>query len=426
MKYNMRFGISKELITPDYPTHMIGYAEYYRKYYQSVHDDLFVRCFLLDDGNKTALMISFDLLFHDFEFTEKVREYAAEKYGLDRSAVILSYTHTHYGPAVKGYSSELADDNYEDFLFERTKHCINKVFLNTFEGTLSFGVLFADESINRRKPVNGEYIMAPNLEGAKDTDLTVFVARDNNEKIRAIAVSYACHPNIRRDVMELSGEYPGRLCQLLEAKYYGAQAIFFQGFGADTRARITADYTQFAPRTSDDIDDMANSLAEKIERAIVRKGALKEISLSLKTSVFTVKCPLEPFPKEYFENDAINNPYHAIRVCARFVADNYHRLPSECTVHGGVWEFCSDVILIYLGGEICYSTKQVLMREFPDKQIILIGYADSTAYIPSDKIIAEGGYEHEGSVIEYRLKGKFKPGVDKLMINAVKECLNII
>ena len=40
----MRFGIAKEIITPDKPMCMIGYAEYYKKHYQAIHDDLYVRC----------------------------------------------------------------------------------------------------------------------------------------------------------------------------------------------------------------------------------------------------------------------------------------------------------------------------------------------------------------------------------------------
>ena len=52
-----------------------------------------------------------------------------------------------------------------------------------------------------------------------------------------------------------------------------------------------------------------------------------------------------------------------------------------------------------------------------------MGYTDSTAYVPSDKIISEGGYEHEGSIVEYRLKGAFAPGIDKLVVDAIKAAM---
>ncbi|MBO4392958.1 MAG: hypothetical protein J5800_01330, partial [Spirochaetales bacterium] len=70
---SMRFGVAKEMITPDFPMYMIGYAEYYKKSYHSVHDDLYVRCLLLDDGKRKAIMLAYDLLFHDHSLAQKVR-----------------------------------------------------------------------------------------------------------------------------------------------------------------------------------------------------------------------------------------------------------------------------------------------------------------------------------------------------------------
>lgn len=417
----MRFGVAKEIITPDKPMCMIGYAEYYEKHYQAIHDDLFVRCMLLDDGEKKALILAYDLLFHDLSLTEAVRSYAQEAFDVDPASVILSYTHTHYSVAVKGYASELAEEDYESFLLEQSKRCIRKAFINSFDGSLSYGVVRADENINRRKLVDGEYIMAPNLEGEADKELSVLLVRDAKDNVRIVVTNYSCHPNILRDVMELSGEYPGRICQLLEAEYYGAQAIFLQGCGADSRGRVTAELDHFVGRTPGDVDDMARSMVSKIIRADRRKDVFLPQSMKLGTASFAIPCPLNIMPKSYYEEDLRTNPFEALRACARYVIDNYDSLPEECMLHGGVWQLNEDILLIYLGGEICYPTKQMLKKAFPDKKLIFLGYTDSTAYVPSDKIISEGGYEHEGSIVEYRLKGTFAPGIDKLVVDAVRE-----
>jgi hypothetical protein len=68
-----------------------------------------------------------------------------------------------------------------------------------------------------------------------------------------------------------------------------------------------------------------------------------------------------------------------------------------------------------MGGEPCYEVKRKLERLFPGVTLLFWGYADATAYIPDDQIIVEGGYEAEGSVVEYGLKGPFRPGIDKRM-----------
>lgn len=419
----MRFGVAKEIITPDHPMCMIGYAEYYEKHYQAVHDDLYVRCMVLDAGNTNAVILAYDLLFHDLTLTDEVRKYAAQAFGVDPSAVILSYTHTHYGVAVKGYASELAEAEYESFLLEQTKRCIRKAFLNTFEGSFSYGVVRADENINRRKLIDGEYIMAPNLEGEADKDLSVLLIKDTKDHVRIVVTNYSCHPNVLRDVMELSGEYPGRLCQLLEAEFYGAQAIFLQGCGADSRARVTAEYDHFVRRSNADVDDMAKSMASKVIRAARRSDVFLPRALNLRTASFVVPCPLDIMPKSFYEADYNTNPFAALKACAKFVIDNYEQLPAECMLHGGVWQLAEDLLLIYLGGEICYPTKQMLQRAFPDKKILFLGYTDSTAYVPSDKIISEGGYEHEGSIVEYRLKGTFAPGIDQRIIAAIHQAM---
>lgn len=57
----------------------------------------------------------------------------------------------------------------------------------------------------------------------------------------------------------------------------------------------------------------------------------------------------------------------------------------------------------------------------PDATVLCFGYNDAIAYVPSDKIIEEGGYEAEGSVTEYRLKGRIAPGVDKIYCDALKQ-----
>ncbi len=414
----MRFGVAKEMITPDFPMFMIGYAEYYKKTYRGVHDDLFVRCLLLDDGKRKAVLLAYDLLFHDHSLAQKVRRFAKDEFGVDEDAVVLSYTHTHYSVAVQGYASEEADERYETYLLEQSKRAIRKAFLNMSEGELSYISTTADESINRRKLVDGQYIMAPNQEGEKDMELNALVIRNKDNRVKAIAVNYSCHPNILRDLPVLSSEYPGRICQILESHFYGSYAFFFQGSGADTRARVTALYDRFVPRTYDDVDDMAKRLAGKIIRQIGMKKEKKE-NVELKYGTFCIPCPLDVKPKSYYEEDYKTDPFEAIRECARFVKDNYESLPETCDLHGGCLQISKDILVIYLGGEICYPTKKLLQQAFPDKRIYFLGYADSTAYVPSDKIIGEGGYEHEGSIIEYRLKGTFRPGIDKLMLKAV-------
>ena len=70
-----------------------------------------------------------------------------------------------------------------------------------------------------------------------------------------------------------------------------------------------------------------------------------------------------------------------------------------------------------MGGEPCFGVKNAVKQAFGDKAVCFIGYTDSCAYIVSDRMIAEGGYE-PNAYLEYCLKGPFQPGVDALYTGA--------
>ena len=98
------FGAAKEIITPKTPETMIGFATMFGTPFTDIHDDLFVRTLALRDvDGETVILMSYDLLFHDDTLPDALRDYIAEKYGISKNNLHVSYTHTHFGPAVKGY-----------------------------------------------------------------------------------------------------------------------------------------------------------------------------------------------------------------------------------------------------------------------------------------------------------------------------------
>jgi hypothetical protein len=76
----MRFGVAKDIITPIEPT-MLVCTGVYKETYKEIHDDMFVRCIVMDDGEKKAVIFSYDLIFHDRTLNDKIAAYAAEKHG---------------------------------------------------------------------------------------------------------------------------------------------------------------------------------------------------------------------------------------------------------------------------------------------------------------------------------------------------------
>lgn len=418
----MRFGIAKDLITPDRQTYMSGYGSFFNNPFAGIHDDLFVRAFLVDDGKDRLLFVSLDLLFHDYALTQDVQAYAEEHHGISRDHLFLTFSHTHGGPAVSGYDDTSQHSaEYEAFLLARIKSCINRAMCNRFEGTLAYGSATGDWNINRRSSIEGIVHNLPNPEGAKDDLLQVLRVVDTSQRTKVILFNYACHPVTVRDTPYLSADYPGRICQLLEAEFFGVTGIFFQGAGGNSRPKATARNGVFVTCTYDEVDEMAAAMTLAIKRLCSTSGAWKQVDLKLAACQFMIPLELEPFPKSRIASAADDvDGFPGIKRIASRVLQDYDQLPDEVLLPAGLIRLNDDLYIAYMGGEPCYEVKRKLAALFTGVTLLFFGYADSTAYIPDDTIIAEGGYEAADSAIEYGLKGSFKQGIDKSMAEAFR------
>ncbi len=424
----MRFAVAKDLITPDFKTHLSGYGSRYGEYFEAIHDDLYVKCLVIDDGASSAVLISFDLLMHDYSLSERVKTYVEERYGIPQGQVLLSYTHTHTGPGIEGYDPGQSSDAYEAFLLERTLSCVNRAFQTLIPGSVSIGFVQGDWNINRRQLVNGRMSNHPNRQGPRDDTIVVLKFADTDGKIRALALEYACHPVTIRDSYLISADYPGRLCQLLEARYFGSTAVFFQGAGGNSRPLITAGPDGFRTCTFEQLDEMATAMSQGVATAIER-GSFRPIHPRIAGVQFSMPLPIDPYPEEFFRKIA-KDPAVAegtIKNGARWVLDRYGQLEDVVRLNAGILRLADDVYILLMCGEVCFEVKEKLANAlFADKDVIFIGYGDGTGYIPDDKIIAQGGYEAEGSVVENCMKGPYKPGIDAVMHRCFAEHLTLL
>lgn len=416
----MKFGVAKELITPDRLTHMGGYGTYFGKYFAGIHDDLYARALFLDDGRKQIVLLSVDLLFHDYALTERVQAYAARTFEMDPACVFIAYSHTHGGPAVEGYdeASQLSPE-YEQFVLERLQCCLNRLMVNTFEGSVAYGSAEGDWNINRRKPVDGKIINGPNPAGPKDDRLQLLKICDTTGKIRSIVFNYACHPVTVRDTPYLSGDFPSRICHLLEAECFGSMALFFQGSGGNSRPKVTAKADEFITCTYDQMNEMSLAMTSSIKSALFRKDAFHAFELDLDARQFRIPLALKPFPKSRIEALVLDGAcYQATRRIAADVLARYDDMPEEVRLPAGFIRLGAGHYIALLGGEPCFEVMKKLHDALDVERLLFIGYLDSSAYIPDDKIIEEGGYEADESALEYGLKGGFRIGIDRSIAEA--------
>lgn len=410
----MRFGVGKDLITPDVKMSQSGYGTLYGLPFLGIHDDLYVKSLVLEDDRTRVALVTADALMDEFAVCEALADYAEATHGIPREHLLLSYTHTHCGPAQRGLNPWEATEYYEDFQLERMKTSLNRACVTMREGRAAYGVTTGDWNISRRRPVPGEDChFEANLEYPHDRNLGLLRLQDEEGVDRALLVNYSCHPVTMGASRWLSAEYPGRLCQLLEARYYGATALFFQGAGGCTRPLITASGKGFRNCTPTDVDGMARSMAAAVEEVLGR-NALRPVDLDLAGCWFTVPLPVDKQPREYFEAIAADPGRKELggEFAAKWILERYDE-PPVVNLHAAVLRLSPDLYVAFLCGEVCYEVKQVVLEAFPGKEVLFVGYGDGTAYIPGDRMLSEGGYEANWGTTEFRLPGKFQPGLNE-------------
>ena len=186
---------------------------------KNVHDDLHVRCLVLDDGNTKLVFVIADLLGIRQSLTEEIRRLVSTETGIPRENVLISAVHTHSATSAMGEGNSRRQwdgggtfDDYQQFVIRRCADAV-KIALNNLEpAQIGWGVGEVPEHVfvrrwKMKQPVInpfGEYdqvMMNPGhsnpnlLEPAGETDPEVafiYVKSTKGEPI-ALLANYSLH-----------------------------------------------------------------------------------------------------------------------------------------------------------------------------------------------------------------------------------------
>lgn len=89
-----------------------------------------------------------------------------------------------------------------------------------------------------------------------------------------------------------------------------------------------------------------------------------------------------------------------------------------------VWRFGKDLKLVALAGEVVvdYALRIKAQHGWDDTWVAAYSN-DVFAYIPSLRVLKEGGYEGGGAMIPYGQPGPFAPAVEEIIIHKVDQLL---
>ena len=391
-----KLGIASVKITPERPVPMAGYAAR-TKPFEQVEADLFVKALALEDAEgQRAVLVTSDLIGFTAEIAEGICARANEKTGLKREHVLLNSSHTHAGPALaltpKSNDAEsLRTVEYTRKLQDQVVDAIVRALADLKPGQLSAGEGVVDFPMNRREFRPTGIVLGVNARGPADRSVPVLRIDSTDGQLRAVLLGAGTHnTTLGGDNYRLCGDYAGFAQQEVEEKLPGVSAMFMLGCAGDANP--------YPRGTMELARRHGTALAKEVCRVLDTK--LRPIRGPLRTAFGQAALPLEPVPpRDELERRAAGKTrYHPAGAQAVLaMLDKGETPPSEYTCPFTVWQLGDDLTLVALPGEVVIDYLLMLEKALGPNQLWVIAYSnDVFGYLPSARVLEEGGYETRG------------------------------
>ncbi len=167
-------------------------------------------------------------------------------------------------------------------------------------------------------------------------------------------------------------------------------------------------------------------LAGAVDAALLT-SQVTEIEPHLETSYSEIDLPLDTLPTSDELRTATNSTNRYEQARARMLLQ---RIESDGALDQtypypiGIWKLGKDVRWILLGGEVVVDYALRLKDELPGTSWVA-GYTnDVMAYIPSRRVLREGGYEGATSMVYYGLPTTWSPTIEEAIVREVVQQAN--
>ena len=288
-------GAATSNITPPLGLEVIGGFVPFPSTY--VHDELHVRCVVLDDGHGRLALVVCDLLGINGDLSNEARRQIEERVGLPPDRVLITATHTHSASSAMG-SNRLALeqplDSYQGFVCRRVVDAVACAVENLRPAEIAFATAEAPEHVFNRRwylkegtmpanpfggidqvkmnpPRGSESLVKP--AGPTDPTVSILALREPGGKPIAVLSSYSLHYVGGVGAGHISADYYGAYCRelarLLEAERQDPPfvAIMANGTSGDIN---NINFVHPRPRQEPyaQIHAVANDVAAKVQAAL--------------------------------------------------------------------------------------------------------------------------------------------------------------
>jgi hypothetical protein len=213
------------------------------------------------------------------------------------------------------------------------------------------------------------------------------------------------------EIFQLSGDYAGFAAAELERQHPGATAMFLMLCGADQNPN---------PRgTVELVRKHGLALAAEVDRVI--SARMTPVTGPIRSAFRVTTLQLAPRTRTDFEEELKSSvPAQVRRAQMMLKALDAGEAIGRIDYPVQAVRFGGSLTLVALGGEVTVDYALRIKREYAGEPIFAAGYSnDVMCYIPSARILKEGGYEANDSMMYYGQAGPFSGDVEDRIFAAI-------
>ncbi len=424
-------GAATVAITPSDPMWMAGYAARRKPSEGKIHD-LFAKALAIEDGDGSRLVIvTTDLISVPRPIRDWLEKAVHDQFELPAAGLMMNCSHTHCGPELRTTQSSLDGldvkraeqaTQYVVALQDKLLAVVGRALDALAPARVSYCRARCGFAMNRRTPSDSGFRNFPNPDGPVDHDVPVLKVERPGGELHAVLFGYACH-NTTLGFYQFCGDYAGFAQQYFEAAHPDTIAMFMLGCGGDQNP--------YPRRTLELAQQHGRSLANSVEAALQTQP--RELSGQLRAaySMATLDYDTPPTRAQVLELAQSKNQYDQAwggRLLKQWERDGKLLDKYHCPIQ--VVKFGDTLTMVALPGETVVDYSLRLKRELAKSHdrpnsIWVAGYSnDVFAYIPSRRVLEEGGYE-AASAMRYMTTtvqpGPFASNVEERVIEKVHQ-----
>ncbi len=420
-----RAGAATVEITPASNMWMAGFGSRNRPS-EGVAQKLHAKALALADAQDGRFVfLTMDFIGVSRSLRQSLERRLAASYQLRPEQFVLTASHTHSGPELREYKLPAGAAEspqaalipaYRTALEDKLHAVVGEALANLAPARVAYTRARAGFAMNRRRPQpKGNFTDASYPDGPVDHDVPVLRVDAPDGRLRAVLFGYACH-NTTLSFYKFSGDYAGYAQEYLEADHPGAIALFLTGCAGDQNPypRSTVALAQIHGRTlATAVDAALGTTLTPLTGAL--RSAFSEIDLRYAPPPSRAEFEARLASKDRIE---VN---HARRMLDQIEKDGAIRASYPYPVQ--VVRLGNELKLIALGGEAVVDYSLRLKQQFGGPRSVWIAaYSnDVMAYIPSERVLREGGYEAVTSMRNSIHPGPWAPGLEEQIVAKVTE-----